>query len=97
MEERAWYPEGLDPEELAFQRLYGPWKVSTPSDAQTVLAGYDGAWWIAGGWAIEAFTGVRRKHEDVDVSLWRRDIERLRIHLKGSYDLWANAGGACSR
>jgi len=87
------YPDGLEPEELAFQRLYGPWKVSTPTDAQELLHGYDGDWWIAGGWAIEAFTGVRREHEDADVSLWRRDIEKLRIHLKDRYDLWSNAGG----
>jgi hypothetical protein len=87
------YPEGLDSVELAFQRLYGPWKVSTPGDARRVLEGYDGVWWIAGGWAIEAFTGVRREHEDVDVSLWRRDVEQLRLHLKGTYDLWAIAGG----
>jgi hypothetical protein len=93
VEEQVWYDEGLDPEELAFHRLYGPWKVSTPADAQRVLAGYDGEWWIAGGWAIEAFTGVRREHDDADVSLWRRDIEKLRLHLKGSYDLWSNAGG----
>jgi hypothetical protein len=58
-----------------------------------LLRGYDGDWWIAGGWAIEAFTGVRREHEDADVSLWRRDIQKLRIHLKGRYDLWSNAGG----
>jgi hypothetical protein len=38
--------------------------------------------------------GVRREHEDVDLSLWRRDIEPLRQHLKGSYDLWSNAGGS---
>ncbi|WP_329001594.1 hypothetical protein OHA18_01360 [Kribbella sp. NBC_00709] len=87
------YPDGLDPEELAFQRLYGPWKASTPADAQQLLDGYDGQWWIAGGWAIEAFTGVRREHEDVDLSLWRRDVPKLRLHLEGSYDLWSNAGG----
>jgi len=87
------YPEGLDPEELAFQRLYGPWKQSTPADALAMLSGYDGEWWIAGGWAIDAFTGVHREHEDVDVSVWRRDIEKLRQQLRGSYDLWSNAGG----
>ena len=93
MEERPWYADGLDPEELAFQRLYGPWKVSTPADAQELMHGYEGDWWITGGWAIEAFTGVRREHEDVDVSLWRRDIEKLRLQLNDRYDLWSNAGG----
>jgi hypothetical protein len=65
------YPEGLDSVELAFQRLYGPWKVSTPGDARRVLEGYDGVWWIAGGWAIEAFTGVRREPENAD-QIWLR-------------------------
>jgi hypothetical protein len=87
------YPEGLDADELAFQRLYGPWTVSSPEQARQVFEGYGGQWWIAGGWAIEAFTGVRREHEDLDVSLWRRDVELLRLHLKGSYHLWSNAGG----
>ncbi|MEV5962110.1 hypothetical protein AB0L70_10120 [Kribbella sp. NPDC051952] len=87
------YPDGLDPEELAFQRLYGPWKVSTPADAQETFEGFDGDWWVNGGYAIEAFTGVRREHEDVDVSFWRRDIEKLRLYLKDRYDLWSNAGG----
>ena len=93
MDERIWYADGLDPEDLKFYRLYGPWKVSTPADARQLMDGYDGDWWINGGWAIEAFTGVRREHEDVDVSLWRRDIEKLRIHLKDRYDVWSNAGG----
>ena len=43
------YPEGLEPEALAFQRLYGPWMLSIPADAQRLLDGYDGQWWIAGG------------------------------------------------
>lgn len=92
-EERYWYEDGLDPEELAFQRLHGPWKRSTPADALAMMSRYDGDWWIAGGWAIDAFTGVHRAHEDVDLSLWRRDVEKLRLHLRGRYDLWSNAGG----
>ncbi|ADB33926.1 conserved hypothetical protein [Kribbella flavida DSM 17836] len=92
-EERHWYADGLDPEELAFQRLYGPWRPASPEQAREVFAGYAGDWWIAGGWAIEAFTGVPRPHEDIDVSLWRRDVEKLRVHLKGRYHLWSNDGG----
>lgn len=92
-EERAWYEDELSSEELAFQRLHGPWKRSTPADALAMLGGFSGQWWITGGWAIDAFTGVRREHEDVDVSLWRRDIEKLRVYLRGTYDLWSNVGG----
>ncbi|MEV6287687.1 hypothetical protein [Kribbella sp. NPDC051770] len=96
MQQSASYPDGLDPEELEFQQLYGPWHVSSPQDAARLLDGYPSDWWIAGGWAIEAFTGVRRPHEDVDVSLWRKDVELLREHLKGEWHLWSNAGGRLS-
>ncbi|ONI77666.1 hypothetical protein BWI15_03965 [Kribbella sp. ALI-6-A] len=92
----AWYPDGLDEEELAFQQLYGPWRVSTPQEAGELFDGYSSDWWIAGGWAIEAFTGVRRPHEDIDVSLWRKDVETLRQHLKGRYHLWSNDSGRLS-
>lgn len=96
MQQSTSYPDGLDPEELAFQQLYGPWHVSSPQDAAQLLDGYSSDWWIAGGWAIEAFTGVRRPHEDVDVSLWREDVELLRQHLKGEWHLWSNEGGRLS-
>ncbi|GAA0613327.1 hypothetical protein HPO96_26875 [Kribbella sandramycini] len=92
-EERFWYEDGLDAEELEFQRRYGPWKRSTPTDALAMLRGYGGEWWLAGGWALEAFTGVRRPHGDVDLSLWRRDIEMLRLHLKDRYHLWSQDSG----
>jgi hypothetical protein len=70
--------------------------VSTPGEARELFEGYPSDWWIAGGWAIEAFTGVRRPHEDIDVSLWRRDVEMLRRHLKGRYHLWSNDSGRLS-
>ena len=66
-----------------FERLYGPWVPRTPSDVAALLADYPGIWWIAGGWAIEAFTGVRREHEDTDVSVLRRELPLLRRHLAG--------------
>lgn len=34
----------------------------TPADAARLLADYTGPWWVAEGWAIEAFTGVSRNH-----------------------------------
>jgi hypothetical protein len=39
-----------------------------------VLAGLDVPWWVAGGWAVEAFTGVARSHEDIDLSVLRRVV-----------------------
>lgn len=70
-------------------RLYGPWRGRTPADAAELFVGYPGRWWIAGGWAIQAFTGVERPHGDLDPSIPRRDVPLLRRHLAGRIDLWA--------
>ncbi len=72
-----------------FERLYGPWATRTPADVAALFEGYPGTWWVAGGWAIEAFTGVRRNHEDIDVSVLRSELPRLRKHLAGRLDVWA--------
>src|SRR5262249_32976516 len=53
-----------------------------------VFDGYDGRWWIAGGWAIEAFTQIPRSHDDVDASIPRADVGALREHLRGRLDVW---------
>ena len=69
----------------------------SPFDPQQAKAFFDPTgleWWVAGGWAIEAFTGVARHHEDIDVSLWRRDVGALVRHLAGRYDVWAAGDGA---
>ena len=83
---------GLDGEELA--RLYGPWAGRTPADAARLLAGYPGRWWIAGGWAIEAFTGRSRHHSDLDLEVLRVDLPLLRRHLAARLDLWTADAGA---
>lgn len=76
----------LDHDEIV--RLYGPWLPRTPSDAAELFDCYPGFWWIAGGWAIETFTHVARSHGDLDVSIPRRDVPRLREHFKGRFDVW---------
>lgn len=76
------------------ERLYGPWAGRTPADAAALLDGYPGVWWIAGGWAIEGFTGVTREHEDTDPCVLRADLPLLRKHLAGRLDLWTPEGGA---
>jgi hypothetical protein len=83
-------------EEREFQRLWGPWADVTPPRAAELFAGFARPWWISGGWAIEAFTGLGRPHKDVDVTVFRRDIAALRRHFQGRYDLWS-AGSATLR
>lgn len=69
-------------------RIFGPWARRTPTDAAALFAGYPGHWWIAGGWAIESFTGVSRTHGDLDPSIPRSELPLLRRHLAGRLDLW---------
>ncbi len=73
--------------------MHGPWRARTPRDAAALLDGYDRLWWIAGGWAIEAFTGVPRAHGDIDPSIPRSDVVPLRRHLTGRLDVWQADGG----
>lgn len=77
----------LSHEELV--RIYGPWVPRTPADAARLFAGHPGRWWIAGGWALEAFTGVSRAHGDLDPSIPRQELPLLRRHLAGTLDLWS--------
>ena len=50
--------------------------------------GFERPWWVVGGWAIEAFTGAPRGHEDVDVSILVCDIPALREHVGERWQLW---------
>ena len=77
-----------------FHRVYGAWAGREPADVATLFAEYDRPWWIAGGWAIEAFTGVSRHHHDVDPSVLRQDLSRLRDLVRGRYDVWSASSGA---
>jgi hypothetical protein len=81
----------LDHDEVV--RLYGPWRHRTPGDAVELFNGYSGLWWIAGGWAIEAFTGIPRPHGDLDPSIPRSDVALLQ-HLISRLDVWAADKGA---
>lgn len=83
-----------DLDEQQFIRLYGPWAGRTPADVAALFTGYPGQWWIAGGWAIEAFTGIAREHDDIDPSVLRSELPALRHHLDGKLDIWSAADGA---
>jgi hypothetical protein len=76
----------LDHEEIV--RLYGPWISRTPQDVAALFEGYGDRWWIAGGWAIEAFTDIPRPHDDIDPSVPRSGVGALRQHLSGRLDVW---------
>lgn len=82
-----------DPDDVAFERLYGPWQPFTAAAVARVLAAYGQPWWIAGGQALEAFTGVARHHEDIDVGFFHADLDHLRSALSRRYHLWSAGGG----
>ena len=81
----------LDDEE--FYRWYGAWAPLDPPGLAELMRGFDRPWWIVGGWSIEAFTGVAREHEDVDLSLLACDVPAFRAHVGDGWTPWSNHGG----
>jgi len=81
----------VDDEE--FFRWYGAWDPLDPRGVADLMAGFARPWWIVGGWAIEAFTGIAREHEDVDLSILACDIPAFREHLGDAWTPWSNHGG----
>jgi RimJ/RimL family protein N-acetyltransferase len=83
-----------DPDDDAvFERRYGPWDPFSVGELRALLRDFEGTWWIVGGHAIEAFTGVARPHEDLDVAIIRRDLDALRSVVPPRYQLWAAGSG----
>ena len=80
-------------EEEAFLALYGGWAPLTPAELAAEMRGFDRPWWVVGGWAIEAATGLRREHEDIDMSILARDVPALVEFTKGRWHVWNNVGG----
>ena len=72
-------------------RLYGPWRTRTPHEAASFLDGYPGRWWIAGGWAIDAFTGTARAHGDLDIGIPREEADGFIAFVGATLDVWAAA------
>ncbi len=85
----------MDPtdEDRAFFHWYGPWASPTPTQVAEILRDLPARWWIVGGWAIEAFSGRHRKHDDIDVGFFGADLPALLSHLTPDYCVWSNAGG----
>ncbi|MDX6372771.1 MAG: hypothetical protein QOD98_1759, partial [Nocardioidaceae bacterium] len=80
-------------DDAEFYRWYGAWRPLDPSGVATLMKGFDRPWWLVGGWSIEAFTGVAREHEDVDLSILARDVPAFRAHLGDAWTPWSNDGG----
>jgi hypothetical protein len=80
-------------EDRDFYRWYGPWKPLTPTGVKRLMRGSGIRWWIVGGWAVDAFTGMSREHEDIDVSFFRDDLPALIDHLAPRYCVWSNLSG----
>jgi hypothetical protein len=47
------------------------------------MRGFPAPWWVAGGWALDLFSGTHRPHDDVDVVVLRSDQELIREQLPG--------------
>lgn len=69
---------GPDPE-------LGRWDPLSPQAAAALFAECAAPWWIAGGYAVAAFSGSfeRRPHDDLDVGLLARDQDVARELLRG--------------
>lgn len=52
------------------------------------MDGFDRPWWVIGGWSIDAFTGVHRQHEDMDISILSSDVEAFRLFLGDRWTPW---------
>jgi hypothetical protein len=60
------------------------WAPVTPPAAATLLNGYPGRWWVAGGWSIDLFLGRQtRPHADIDIAVLRCEQHLLRAHFAG--------------
>ena len=91
-------PLDLTPEQVAedeeFFALYGPWAPLDPPGLVEFMSGFERPWWIVGGWAIDAATGVPREHEDIDVSMLASDVPAFYEHLKAEWHLWNQVEGS---
>jgi len=70
-----------------FQRIYGPIRALTPTEAAALFDGAPFRWWVAGGWSVELEPAPRRFHEDLEVAVPKRDVAALRDWLR-DYHIW---------
>jgi hypothetical protein len=80
-------------EDRDFYRWYGAWTPLAPPEVARRLERFGRPWWIVGGWAVDAFTGIARDHEDVDVAFLRADLPAVLECLSPELCVWSNLSG----
>lgn len=54
------------------------------SEVRKMMHGFPAQWFVAGGWAVDLFLGYEsRKHEDIEIGIWRLDQNVFRKFLHG--------------
>jgi hypothetical protein len=76
-----------------FYRWYGDWASVTPRAVAEILEDVGVRWWVVGGWAVDAYTGEAREHEDIDVAFFRADLPVVLAHLSRELNVWSNLSG----
>ena len=71
-----------------FDRWYGGWDPLDPSSIGDFMDGFDRPWWIMGGWSLQAFSGIAREHEDMDISIFAEDSGAFRSFLGERWTPW---------
>ena len=82
--------EHCSEDDAAFFDAYGDWQPLSPAELTHLLRGFGHPWWLVGGYAIAAFTGVSRPHDDIDVSFFADAVPDFVRQLAGRYHAWSN-------
>ena len=60
------------------------WEPLTTQQVAQLLRDAGVPWWIAGGWALDLFMGRQtRAHTDIEIAVFRQDVDAVRRHLRG--------------
>ncbi|WP_133803248.1 nucleotidyltransferase domain-containing protein [Kribbella caucasensis] len=81
-----WTPAEIAETEY-WAQLYGRWDPMDLAGVAAFMDGFEHPWWVVGGWAIDAFTGQPREHDDLDVSIFASDVPALRAHVGDRWHL----------
>lgn len=66
------------------ETAWGAWDHYPPEKVFDLLDGIGVEWWVAGGYAIEAFLGRSiREHDDIDISLWHPEQAAIQRQFPG--------------